>query len=367
MATKKLSLTERLMKNTTIKETAIFTESKVLERAAPAVTGIPLLNVALSGEVTGGLTSGLGVIAGPSKHFKTGLVLQMIKAYMDANEDAVCLFYDNEFGSPQGYFDAAGIDTKRVIHTPIMNIEDLKFDVIAQLEEVKKGDKLIIVIDSIGNLASKKEVEDAKDQKAVADMTRAKQLKSLFRMVTPYLTMADIPMIAINHTYKTQEMYAKDVVSGGTGIYYSANWIFIMGRQQETEGSGAKKELMGFNFIIKNDKSRFVREGSKIPLYVDFEEGIQKWSGMLELAVEMGYVTKPKEGQYARAHIQVGDELDLNERGKPWKAKETMCDEFWEPVFRETDFASAIKRKFKLGIGEANPSEAEEVTNVEEE
>lgn len=215
MSTKKLSLTERLMKNTTIKETAIFTESKVLERAAPAVTGIPLLNVALSGEVTGGLTSGLGVIAGPSKHFKTGLVLQMIKAYMDANEDAVCLFYDNEFGSPQGYFDAAGIDTKRVIHTPIMNIEDLKFDVIAQLEEVKKGDKLIIVIDSIGNLASKKEVEDAKDQKAVADMTRAKQLKSLFRMVTPYLTMADIPMIAINHTYKTQEMYAKDVVSGG--------------------------------------------------------------------------------------------------------------------------------------------------------
>lgn len=157
------------------------------------------------------------------------------------------------------------------------------------------------------------------------------------------------------------------VVSHNTGIYYSANWIFIMGRQQETEGSGAKKELMGFNFIIKNDKSRFVREGSKIPLYVDFEEGIQKWSGMLELAVEMGYVTKPKEGQYARAHIQVGDELDLNERGKPWKAKETMCDEFWEPVFRETDFASAIKRKFKLGIGEANPSEAEEVTNVEEE
>ena len=140
----------------------------------------------------------------------------MIKAYMDANEDAVCLFYDNEFGSPQGYFDAAGIDTKRVIHTPIMNIEDLKFDVIAQLEEVKKGDKLIIVIDSIGNLASKKEVEDAKDQKAVADMTRAKQLKSLFRMVTPYLTMADIPMIAINHTYKCGTADMQVMMADGT-------------------------------------------------------------------------------------------------------------------------------------------------------
>ena len=215
MAAKKLSLTERLLKNTKIPETARFQESKILDRADACPTPIPLLNVALGGDVTGGLTSGLGVIAGPSKHFKTGLVLQMVRAYLDADKDAVCLFYDNEFGSPQGYFDSAGIDTNRVIHTPIRNIEELKFDIISQLEDVDKGDKLIIVIDSIGNLASIKEVQDAKDEKAVADMTRAKQLKSLFRMVTPYLTMSDIPMIAINHTYKTQEMYAKDVVSGG--------------------------------------------------------------------------------------------------------------------------------------------------------
>jgi hypothetical protein len=195
-------------------------------------------------------------------------------------------------------------------------------------------------------------------------MTRAKQLKSLFRMVTPYLTMADIPMIAINHTYKTQEMYAKDVVSGGTGIYYSANWIFIMGREQEKEGSGAKAELTGFNFKIKIDKSRFVREGSKVPIYVDFEEGINKWSGMLELAVDMGYIIVPKQGQYGR--VCKGGEDDLKPNGKPWKAKETMVDEFWEPVFRETDFATAIKRKFKLGIGEANPSDESDVDTESE-
>ena len=89
------------------------------------------------------------------------------------------------------------------------------------------------MIDSIGNLASKKEVEDAENEKSVADMTRAKSLKSLFRIVTPHLTTKNIPCLAINHIYMTQEMYSKPIVSGGTGIYYSANQIFIISKSQE--------------------------------------------------------------------------------------------------------------------------------------
>jgi len=73
---------------------------------------------------------------------------------------------------------------------------------ISQLENIDRADKVIIVIDSIGNLASKKELDDAINEKSVADMSRAKALKGLFRMCTPYLTMKSIPMLAINHTYK---------------------------------------------------------------------------------------------------------------------------------------------------------------------
>lgn len=209
------SLTERLLARSTIKMTAVFNESKLFAGTEAVPTRVPLLNVALGGSIDGGLQSGLGVMAGPSKHFKTSFTLLMVAAYLDKYKDAVCLFYDSEFGAPQSYFKAFGIDPSRVIHTPINNIEELKFDVIQQLEEIQRKDKVIIIIDSIGNLASKKEVEDAKNEKSVADMTRAKQLKSLFRMVTPFLTTKDIPMIAINHTYQTQEMYSKAVVSGG--------------------------------------------------------------------------------------------------------------------------------------------------------
>ena len=97
------------------------------------------------------------------------------------------LFYDSEFGSPQSYFKQFDIDTSRVLHTPITNVEELKFDMIGQLEALDRKDKVIVVIDSVGNLASKKEMEDAINEKSVADMSRAKALKGLFRMTTPYL------------------------------------------------------------------------------------------------------------------------------------------------------------------------------------
>ncbi len=129
-----------------------------------------------------------------------------------------------------------------------MDVEQLKFDIMKQLTGLERGDRVMIVIDSIGNLASKKEVEDALDQKSVGDMTRAKQIKSLFRMVTPHLTLKDIPMVVVNHTYKEIGLYPKDIVGGGTGSYYSADNIYILGRQQEKDGT----DLIGYNFIINS-------------------------------------------------------------------------------------------------------------------
>jgi len=210
-----MSILDKIKKNTSIKESAILSKSKFFTEKDMIPTAIPIINVALSGKLDGGLTPGLTMWAGPSKHFKTAFSLLMAKSYLDKYEDAALLFYDSEFGTPQSYFDSFGIDTDRVLHTPLTDIEQLKFDVMQQLTNLDRKDKLIIIIDSIGNLASKKEVDDALEGKSVADMSRAKQVKSLFRMVTPHLTMKDIPMIVVNHTYKEIGMFPKDIVGGG--------------------------------------------------------------------------------------------------------------------------------------------------------
>ena len=96
-------------------------------------------------------------------------------------------------------------------------------------------------------------------------------------MVTPHLSLKDTPMVVVNHTYKTMELYAKDVVGGGTGSYYAADNIFILGRQQEKDGT----EVIGYNFIINVEKSRYVREKSKIPVTVKHDGGISKWSAIV--------------------------------------------------------------------------------------
>jgi RecA/RadA recombinase len=305
-------------------------------------TSVPIINVALSGRLDGGLTPGLTMWAGPSKHFKTAFSLLMAKSYLDKYPDSALLFYDSEFGTPQSYFDSFGIDTNRVLHTPLTDIEQLKFDVMQQLKDLDRNDKLIIIIDSIGNLASKKEVDDALDGKSVADMSRAKQIKSLFRMVTPHLSMKDIPMVVVNHTYKTMELYAKDVVGGGTGSYYSADNIFIIGRQQEKEGT----EVIGYNFIINVEKSRYVKEKSKIPVTVSFNGGISKWSGLLDIALESGHVIKPSNGWYSKVDIETG-EVDE----KKFREKDTDTKDFWIPILKQKSFQQFVEDKYRVASG----------------
>jgi RecA/RadA recombinase len=332
-----MSILDKIKNNSTIKDTAILSQSKFFTKKDMIPTSIPIINVALSGRLDGGLTPGLTMWAGPSKHFKTAFSLLMARSYMEKYEDAVLLFYDSEFGTPQSYFDSFGIDTERVVHTPIMDVEQLKFDIMQQLNNIERNEHVIIVIDSIGNLASKKEVEDAMDGKSVADMSRAKQMKSLFRMVTPHLTMKDIPLVVVNHTYKEIGLFPKDIVGGGTGSYYSADNIFILGRQQEKEGT----EVTGYNFIINVEKSRYVKEKSKIPVSVSFDGGISKWSGLLDLAIESGHVVKPSNGWYSIA----GDE-------KKYRIKDTDTKEFWMPIIMDKTFYDYVKNKYSMGTND---------------
>ena len=330
---------DKLKKNSKIKTTEVLADSKFFNEKDMVATDVPMVNVALSGSVDGGVSPGLTVLAGPSKHFKTSFALLMASAYLNAKKDAIILFYDSEFGSPQSYFQQFGIDPARVLHTPVANVEELKFDLINQLEEIDRKDDVIVVIDSIGNLASKKELEDAINEKSVADMSRAKALKGLFRMCTPYLTMKNIPMLAVNHTYQEIGLFPKAVVSGGTGIYYSADNIWILGRQQDKKGT----EVQGYHFVINVEKSRYVKEKSKIPITVSWDGGVRSYSGLLDVALAGGYVVKPSNGWYATVDMETG------EIGGKVRYDQTLEKEFWDPIFDNTDFKDFIKKQYSIG------------------
>jgi RecA/RadA recombinase len=338
-----MSLLDTLKKVGAVTSTTMA-DSSFFNNTEQIVTQLPALNIALAGDVDGGLTPGVLMVSGPSKSFKTAISLYMVAAYMEKYKDAVCVFYDTEYGSTPEYFETYGIDLGRVLHIPVEHIEQLKFDIVKKLEAIKKGDKVIFFIDSIGNVASKKELDDANDEKAVADMSRAKSLKSFWRIVTPQITGKELPLIAINHVYMEIGLYPKAIVGGGTGGVYASNTIWIISKSQEKDGT----DLVGFNFTINIEKSRTVIERSKIPLTVRFDSGIDKYSGMLDLALESGIVQKPSNGWYAIVDQETG------ELGQKKRAADTGTDEFLGQVIAMPKFKEFIKRKYRLTYAQNN-------------
>lgn len=339
-----------------------FDQSKIINSISNTSTPIYALNIALSGSLDKGLSSGLLVIAGPSKHFKTLYGLIIASAYMKNNSDAIMLFYDSEFGASAQYFKQVGIDPTRVLHCPFTTIEELRSDIAQKTSlengSIKRGDKVFIFIDSLGNSASNKEVKDAEDENEKADMTRAKVMKSLFRIVTPRLRLLDIPLVAVNHTYQTMEMYSKSIVSGGTGVYYSSNDIWIVGRSQIKDA----KDLEGFTFTINIEKSREVKEKAKIPISVSFKEGINRYTGLFDIARELGIIEMPKSGWYQRIFIN-NETGELTREEKSHRRGDVEFNEiFWNEIFKRTNFKKAIEETFKLG-GNSNLIDFEEQIN----
>ena len=84
-----MSVMDKLKKNSKLKNTEVLSESKFFNNKEKVSTSVPMINVALSGSVDGGLTPGLTVLAGPSKHFKTSFTLLIAAAYLNKYPDSI--------------------------------------------------------------------------------------------------------------------------------------------------------------------------------------------------------------------------------------------------------------------------------------
>lgn len=340
---------ERIISSAKAENISLLEDSRLFkdqEDYSPTI--LPALNVALSGKFSGGLTSGTTLLAGPSRNGKTLLGLVLCKAYLDKHPDAAMVFLDSEGGVNTNYFSQFEIEMDRIIHIPITNIEEVKFTVVNILEEVKYGEHLVFFFDSIGNAASIKELEDAKDNKSKADMSRAKALKSFFRIVTPYLINKNLPFIGINHTYSSQDsFFPSEIMSGGQGPLLSANTVFFMGKSKEKDGT----ELSGFNFKVKAYKSRTIREGSVFTINIDFNQGIDKNSDMFEAALDGGYIQKSGNSYVFAA--KYGDSSKYKKSAFKFK---DPSDKIWNKILNDPEFIQFYEQRYSLSGSQSEES-----------
>lgn len=158
------------------------------------------------------------------------------------------------------------------------------------------------------------------------------------------------PVYDLSVKDKEQYVFANGVVTHNTGIMYSANTVLFVTKAQEKDGT----ELAGFKFTLIAEKSRAVKEKSKFPLLVTFDRGINRYSGLLDLALALEFCVKPKNGWYSRI-------LNGEQETKNWRAKDTDCDEFWDPILSDPNFELACNKRFKLSRGDINASNLEDL------
>ena len=343
-------------------------QSNVFMDTVSIPTKILLLNGVVSGDLDGGVETGITIFAAPSKHFKSMYGLYMVEAFLSAHPDAICLYYDSERGASKGYWTSVGIDTKRVIYTEISNIEELKVHMTNTLEIID-NQKVVIYIDSVGNLASKKEVDDALEGNDKADMTRAKQLKSLFRIITPKINQKEIPCIVINHTYNEIGMFPKTIMSGGTGAMYSSNNVIFITKAQETEKVNGKEQKVGNKFTLVTHKSRRVVEDKRFGVVIKFGQKPSPYTGLFDIALQLGNITKISAQLYgiAQSDAKTGEVMEV-EGFKGRKRKDIeYSEDFWEnEVFAKTNFKENFKEVFQLQITDLEDFDPEVEEDLDE-
>ena len=246
-------------------------------------TGNYHLNACLTGSLFGGYPNNRAVaLAGPSGTGKTYLILNAIKQAQKQGYSIV--FYDSENAVDKSLVEKFGIDPKTFRYEPCNTVQEFRSSVTAitdvLIEQKKKGIKLpkiMVVLDSAGNLATQKEIDDAKTGSSKADMTRAKLLKSTFRIIMTQFGICKIPFLFTNHTYQTQDLFSRQVGGGGTGPEYAASIILFLGKAKLKEGI----EQTGIIVTAKPNKNRFAKP-TPIKFHISFNKGMNPYVGLEE-------------------------------------------------------------------------------------
>ncbi|QIG65668.1 RecA-like recombination protein [Ochrobactrum phage vB_OspM_OC] len=258
-------------------------------------TGCYALNAAISGSIFGGVANNrITAFAGESAVGKTYFALTAVRQFLIDNPTGRVVYFDTEFALDREFFRQREINAENVYIVQPETLEDFRgkaLKILQSIEAQKEKDRvpLLMVLDSLGNLPSSKELEDSTEGKNTRDMTKQQIIRSIFRTLTQRLGRAGVPLILTNHTYQVVGAYVPTKeVSGGGGVKYAASSTVMISKKKDKDGN----DVVGNILTIKMDKSRFTRDSIKVELKLSYQTGLHKYYGLLPIAEELGIFKK---------------------------------------------------------------------------
>jgi len=252
-------------------------------------TGSYLFNALLSGSLSGGLPSNkITALAGESATGKTYFALGVVKQFLESDPEAGVLYFESESAIPKELIESRGIDSKRMVILPVVTIQEFRTQAIKILDaylEQEEQKPMMLVLDSLGNLSTTKELEDTATGAETRDMTRAQIIKAAFRVLTLKLGRANVPLIVTNHTYDVIGAYMPTKeMGGGSGLKYAASSIIYLSKKKDKEGT----EVVGNIIHCKTQKSRLTVENKMVDVRLGYHSGIDRYYGLLEFGEKHG-------------------------------------------------------------------------------
>jgi RecA/RadA recombinase len=271
------------------KSVPILVEKEIKEKQFIS-TGVYIVDAAMSGRLLkGGIaTNRISVFAGESGAGKSFLAYSVVK---NAQKQGYSVIYiDTEQAVDLEDMPKFGVDNDlskfRLIRSN--KVEDINITLSQLVDELKEQKlagyempKLMLVLDSLGQMASNKEKNDLLKGDIKQDMTKAKAIGSMFRSINNDLGFLDIPMIVCNHTYLTMDLFPRSVMKGGNGLLYSASVIGFMSKSKLKTGDEDDMDLgsSGINVLFKTQKNRLAKP-KKIRFDISFANGMNPFTGL---------------------------------------------------------------------------------------
>tara|TARA_B100000282_G_scaffold106321_1_gene75443 strand:- start:617 stop:1279 length:663 start_codon:yes stop_codon:yes gene_type:complete len=148
---------------------------------------------------------------------------------------------------------------------------------------------MLMVLDSLGQLSTTKEVEDTFEGKETRDMTKAQLIKATFRVLNLKLAKVNVPLVITNHVYDVIGSYVPmKEMGGGSGLKYTASQIVFLSKKKDRDG----KDVVGNIIRCRMIKSRFTKENKDVEVKLSYDTGLDRYYGLVELAEKYGIFKK---------------------------------------------------------------------------
>jgi RecA/RadA recombinase len=320
-------------------------------------TGSYALNAQISGSMYKGIPGNrITGLAGMEGTGKTFFAMGIAKNYLDTEVDGIVVYFDTEFALEKDMLRKRGLDADRVKLVQPSNLQDFRTKIVKLLdayEAQKKKPPMMIILDSLGNLPTQKEVDDAGTGKDVRDMSKSQVIKSIFRIITQKLGRNGIPMIITNHVYEVVGAYMPTKeMSGGSGFKYAASTALMLTKSKDRDGNTSGPVIGN---IVKSTtyKSRYSQENQKVELRLDYKTGLDRYYGLIDIAVDAGIWTR------------VANKIEVAE-GERYFEKHIRknATKFFTPEVMEK-IEKACFLKYSLGEGVENPDLDDETDTVD--